>query len=483
MMSMGLRVLGAWLMLIGSACDEEQTPADAGPYDGAPQSCEPAVLGSPVEVVLDQHGSDVTWIEADRELVAVSTSAADGGSYVVSRFDANGVPRGETFTVQAGSPVQSALSLAAEGGVLAIAGLATRDEPGGNQRRNCLLGLVRLEDKTLVRANLRVSDATEDASVLHEAQSCNLTATSTGFVVAWQQFTTRDGDSGLFAQRFALDGALRGERMTLLENLIAKTADLALTRGSDGALIAYSAPYQSETTLAFVDEDSQRTQALAGVDTPIRTFVAAHDGFLLRTSRNLWLLDRDGQVTHGPREMGSSSLVAAIGDGYLTVDDEEYLVARSLDATLARSSEPLGISEDRDAYAIDLLSESDTTLIYGDAESLKLVNLGCGSKPAPLGPKTCPREADLQPLDPGCDDQTCHVVLRFDYLTLGTRGWSVTSAPAQSIDAAQAERAAPRSVRCQQRIPRQSTRRHRATSRFVLRQSRSQRLRWLCARQ
>lgn len=166
---------------------------------------------------------------------------------------------------------------------------------------------------------------------------------------------------------------------------------------------------------------------------------------MLQTATNLYQLNRSGSVLHGPHPLTLSTLVAPLGKGYATVERDEYLVARTLDSTLGKSSAPLGIRDDRGASAIALLplSTGDAWLIYGDGESNKLVKLGCGETPDAPGPKACPKTAEVQPLDPQCgEDDVCHVVLRFDYLTLGVRGWSVSSEPQQSIDAAQAEQAA-----------------------------------------
>jgi len=444
--------LGTWHLLslvLVAACDEgDAAPADAGadaaPYDGYPKSCEPALLGSPVKLTLDRNSYVSTWIEADGELIGVGPLAA-GGGYEIMRARANGEQRDERWTLQTDATFTSELSVAAKGGRLAIADLVSVTEPDGNQRRQCRLSVLRLADGSVVRADTRVSAPTENATVLNETQSCKLTAVESGFVVAWQQYTGAEGATGLFAQRFDLDGTPRGERIALLENALDKKADLALTSDGESALIAFRGGKQTVTTLAFIDPDAARTQPLDGVDTPIRTFVPAHDGFMLQTATNLYQLNRSGNVLHGPHPLTLSTLVAPLGKGYTTVERDEYLVARTLDSTLAKSSAPLGISDDRGASAIALvpLSTGDAWLIYGDGESNKLVELGCGGTPDAPGPKACPKTAEVQSLDPECgEDDVCHVVLRFDYLTLGVRGWSVSSEPQQSIDAAQAEQAA-----------------------------------------
>lgn len=450
LLGMKLNGFATWLSLVlVAACDEVTSiPADAGadaaPYDGDPNSCEPALLGSPVKVTFDPHLYPSTWIEADGELIGVGPLAADGG-YEITRIQANGEQRDERWTVQADATVDSQLSAAAVGGALAIASLGIATAPDGNQRRECLLSVLRLTDQSVVRANIRLNGPTESATIINEVQSCKLTAVSSGFVVAWQQYTTPEGATGLFAQRFALDGTPRGERVALLENALDKEADLALTSDGENALIAFRGGKESVTTLAFVEPDAARTQPLDGVDTPILRFVPAHDGFMLQTATNLYHLNRSGRVLHGPHALTFSTLVAPLGTGYVTVEPNEYLVARTLDSALAKTSVPLGISDDRGASAITLLpwSTSAALLLYGEAESIKLAKLGCGATPGSLGPKACPKVADFQPLDPECGEgDVCHVVLRFDYLTLGVRGWSVSSEPPRSTDASQAVQAA-----------------------------------------
>jgi hypothetical protein len=46
----------------------------------------------------------------------------------------------------------------------------------------------------------------------------------------------------------------------------------------------------------------------------------------------------------------------------------------------------------------------------------------------------CPQSKAFEPLDDGCPDAVCHVVLRLDYQTLELRGWTAVGGPRSDVD-------------------------------------------------
>jgi len=49
-------------------------------------------------------------------------------------------------------------------------------------------------------------------------------------------------------------------------------------------------------------------------------------------------------------------------------------------------------------------------------------------------PAACTASDGVEPLDDACAEEVCHVVLRFDYLTLEPRGWRVVGGPTAAIN-------------------------------------------------
>jgi hypothetical protein len=132
---------------------------DAAQYDATEPMCLPAQAA--VAVVLESEGrgssGPATWLWAADGVLAVAPNA-DGHGYQISRFASAGEPRGPSWTAFPDSAAQMSIKVAADGGLLAIAEPAAQVEPAtGNQRRSCRLGLVRLQDETLVQAPTRVS--------------------------------------------------------------------------------------------------------------------------------------------------------------------------------------------------------------------------------------------------------------------------------------------------------------------------------------
>jgi hypothetical protein len=119
---------------------------------------------------------------------------------------------------------------------------------------------------------------------------------------------------------------------------------------------------------------------------------------------------------------------------------------RSVDASLRTRSEPLGLSDERDARADQLLALTDGSwgaALYSERGQLRFAPLRCGDgKPPPVGPASCPQQQPLAALDDQCDDEVCHVLIRLDYLTLHVRGWSAIGGPRMSVDASAAKAAA-----------------------------------------
>jgi hypothetical protein len=159
------------------------------------------------------------------------------------------------------------------------------------------------------------------------------------------------------------------------------------------------------------------------------------------------LLDRSGKRLAGPSDEGSP-LFAPLSGGYVVVDDEEFegeerrLVARSLDATLSRPSAPSGLSFDRRAHGNQLLSTPDgkrVLFLYTEEDKLYGAPLECSSEPGPLERPTCPEMDRLTPLDPGCREEVCHVIVRLDASTLGVKAHALREGSLEPVDIDEAE--------------------------------------------
>lgn len=315
-------------------------------------------------------------------------------------------------------------------------------------RGTCRFGLVRLSDLESIQAPTRYSDPPAAETILHEASSCDVAALGDGFVLLWQQYVDdRDGNQSVFAQRIGTDGSARGERLTLYEGSTKYWfKGLAASLGDRVAVGVVPNP-SDPGKLVFIEESSFSSTALEHPDKrtsePIQQLMAAHGGFLARSLSAAWVLDRDGHTIAGPAKADFETRIAPLGDGYVQIAHPEYLTATTLSSKLDSPSAPLALSDDRDTTALDLIADPSgelaTLVHYGSSGDLTFVVLGCGDTPAePLGPQVCPADASPKLLDDGCTDDVCHGVIRFDYLTLGVRGWAVTGAAASETNAARA---------------------------------------------
>jgi hypothetical protein len=431
---------GSPLYVGGNQTGSAGADGNGGNADAGQPKCLPAVVGTPTKIVDPEQGSvaDATFTWADGRVVAVWPSAG-GRGYRVGEFDEDGAIQGGIWTAWLDASSQAGGRIAVSNGVLA---LLVQVGEGVNQRPSCRLGLARLKEREVLQDFILLSDSTEDDSILHETQQCDVVSTQSGFVAVWQQAMSRTSDSAsLFAQRVGLDGTLQGERVVLASDLTVKRAELAVTRDAARAVVAYRDAKQTNTTLAFIDAAEVRRTELA-LKSPLQTISAVHDGFAVQTYDELLVLDSTGASERGPIALPIGTLVGALGEGYVAVHHDEFLVARSIDGTLGLWSEPVGISENRSASARALVYAPDgssTALICADG---RFVRLGCGDSIDPPGPKRCPEVSELRPLDPGCGDAVCHGLVRFDYLTLGVLGWSVRGGAVSPVDAAGASLAA-----------------------------------------
>jgi len=124
---------------------------------------------------------------------------------------------------------------------------------------------------------------------------------------------------------------------------------------------------------------------------------------------------------------------------------DQFLLVQRLDGKLRKQGTPVGLSQERTATLRQLVSASDGSVavaFYFD-QSLRAVALRCGATtPPPLGPGQCPEKSAVSPLDDGCKESVCYAVIRFDYKSLGLKGYAIVGAPYQPTDAAAAKLAA-----------------------------------------
>jgi hypothetical protein len=358
----------------------------------------------------------------------------------VIQLDAAGALRGPVQDLWPGRAPSDVSEVAVAGHVLAV---VEQVFVGG--RPECVLGLASLPDVVSIQEPTRFSDPTEAETILNEAQYCSVTGTGDGFLVAWQQYTSRtSGAWSLFAQRYGLNGAPQGERMTLTSGGDFDRVDVpSLTVEGTRVTVAFSEIRGTTSTFAFI-EGNRLTTATAPVSGPLRTR-AAHGALIAQTNEQAWLLDANGSVRAGPVALPDTSL-GPLGEGYVSVAKEEYLVARTVDGNLAPASEPTGLSLDRSASWGQLVFAPDgtwTAVLHGDDGQRRLSRLTCSDQPPPPpGPPPCPEAGDVEPLDHGCTDPVCHLAIRLDYRTLGLRGYTSAGGPQSPVDAAEASEVA-----------------------------------------
>jgi len=283
----------------------------------------------------------------------------------------------------------------------------------------------------------RFSDPPDPDSILNEALACDVTALDDGFLVVWHQFVSSTSDaSAFFAQAFDREGGEVGDRLTLnTSNELA--GEFSVTSDGTRAVAVLQTARSGQSELVFIEGGELRSTALDTRVGGFATLAPAHDGFIARNGGTFSVLDPEGRLVAGPIELATSTQLAPLDDGYVFVANEEYLIARTLTADLGAPSAPTTISDNRLARSLQLVSAPDgshTVLLYVDDHQLHVARLACSdTMPPPLGPPACPEQSAVTPLDDGCSDPVCHVLVRLDYLTLGLRGWAVTGGAASPV--------------------------------------------------
>ncbi|MBN1609525.1 MAG: hypothetical protein JW940_23035 [Polyangiaceae bacterium] len=403
---------------------------------GAATTCYAALDADPVDLDAPSSAYAPAFASTEDGFVGVAPGA-DGG-YAITRYGADGALQGSVETLWPEVQYVPEAELAVSGDVLAIVDL---DVDKDTQRQVCRLAMVGLADVTALREPTRYSDAPTSASVLNEADACGLVAVDGGFVVLWHAQTSDTSDeSTLFAQGYDLDGNQEGDRLALA---VGDKRSGLFSAASDGtrAAVVVAGSKDAALELAFIEDGQLSAASLdPGVSglSDIVELAPARDGFIARAGDELSVLDRDGRLLHGPVSVDSTVRVAPLDAGYVLVSNEEYLVARTLDAELGELSDPTAISNDRAASASQLLYAPDGSrvgLIYNDSGQRRFVRLVCSdTPPASPGPSVCPTQPQVSPLDDGCTDPVCHVLVRLDYLTLGLRGWAAIGGDSSPVD-------------------------------------------------
>jgi hypothetical protein len=412
---------------------------DSGPSGGAtPPACSPALDGAPVDVQLAEGMSWPVFVAGDGGAIGVSGGPA---GYRLLELDRHGAIRTTTQTLWPGEIAAQTPQLALSGDVLAI---VDQQGVGSSQRQQCRLALVQPSSGTALRAPTRFSDETEDESILHEAGACLVGALDDGFLLVWWQNDSATSDEAkLLAQRVGRDGTEIGERITV--DAGSYKYELALATLGSRALIAHAGRGAQRSLLTVIDSDGAHDVPLT-IDVHVQALQPAHDGFLALGQEKAWALDREGHVVHGPLDLPLGTSIAPFGDEYATFGTEEYLSVRAIDASLHARSEPLGVSDERDAHPEQLLALADgswNAALFTEHGQLRFAPLRCdNAAPPPVGPASCQQQQPLVALDDGCDDEVCHVLIRLDYLTLHVRGWSAIGGPRMSVDASGAQAAA-----------------------------------------
>jgi hypothetical protein len=365
---------------------------------------------------------------------AWSGAARDGYRAVVLAADG---AQGEVRTLWPGQWTPDERGMANQVDVLAIAHQVA-DE---NRRQTCRIGFARLPAFESIEDPAQFSDPTEAGSVLNEAASCRVVAVRNGFLAVWWQIVSGTFDEGrIFAQGFTTEGDIRGDRLTLhATGFLDRPRHLTTTAWNSQAVVSFAT--REGSFLAVIDGDDVR---LHRTEDDLRVTGSGHGSLIGHTPQGVVLADESGQVVHGPVEMDGH--LAALGNGFVLTSHEEFLVAQALHGDLTVSSEPTRLSSDRRVYFRGLVPAPDgerAGALFSGEGGLRFSVLTCSDEPSPdPGPLACPEVASVTPLDPGCPDGVCHVVLRLDYLNLGLRGYTVRGGPPALVTAEDARDAA-----------------------------------------
>jgi hypothetical protein len=165
--------------------------------------------------------------------------------------------------------------------------------------------------------------------------------------------------------------------------------------------------------------------------------VFARGSFLARTAAALFLLDGVGRVQRDPIDVGARGTLAPLGDGYVAVEQGEQMFARAFDGELVSSSAlvPLVDSANASFEALVFAPDGSATLALFHDGGPFVASLACSDQPImPLTASSCPPASPLEPLASGCVDPVCHVVFRYDHLSLQLLGWAVRGGPLAPVD-------------------------------------------------
>jgi hypothetical protein len=441
----------------GGSSSTAGAPA-AGGNPQARTTCYAALDGAPVD--LDDVPDGWGWPEfalTDDGFVGVAAATDGGFGYAIMKYGADGTLQGSVATLWPDVQTYSRPRPAVSGDVLAMVEEYWDEESDAGL---CRIAMVRLSDMTAIL---------QPTSYSSYQANCNVVAVDNGFVAFWTKETDEEPSQRkwtAFAQSFDLDGNTVGDPLALAVHdcdRYCPTTFFAVSDGSRAAVLVGNS-VDTELDLAFI-EDGKLGTTLVEVDhtSGWRQLVPANGGLVVTGPGSLFAspdpdpeaparpgfllstLDREGGLLYGPvgvdyTQTGPGTwAVAPLDTGYVLVSKEEYLVARTLDAELAALSAPTGISDDPMAEAWQLLYAPDGSrvgLIYEDESfQLRFVGLKCSdTPPAAPGPSTCPRRPEVSPLDDGCTDRICHVMVRLDYLTLGLRGWAAVGGDSSPVD-------------------------------------------------
>jgi hypothetical protein len=279
---------------------------------------------------------------------------ATGTGYRLIELDRTGTARAPVRTLWPAETASEPPSIAVSGGVLA---LADRLKVGVNGRRTCRLGLSTLSGDSIL-APKRVSDVPDDETGLHEAFNCQVVAVQDGVLVVWHQRTGEQSPAiSTFAQGFGLDGQARGARLTL-DTSAAQPDQPWVTSDGTRALVAHADDGELLTPFTVVDGEQIDTVEIE-LEERIKELGSARGEYLVRTSSFLRVLDRELQLVRGPIDVGPRATIAPLGDGYVAVSNEDFVVARAYDGELAASSPVVMLSQDRAALAQSLVYAPD----------------------------------------------------------------------------------------------------------------------------
>jgi hypothetical protein len=404
---------------------------------GAAATCYAALDGDPVDLDDAPNSSYAPLFASTADGFVGVASGADGG-YAIMQYGVDGALQVSAETLWPDVQYVPEAQLAVSGDVLAIVDLGVDEDA---QRRVCRLAMVGLAEVTAIREPTRYSDAPTSASILNEVDTCGLVAVEGGFVALWHAWTSDTSDeSTLFAQGFDLGGNTVGDRLTLAVG-DKRSGLFSVASNGTRAAVVVAGSKDAALELAFIEDGKLSAASLdpkVSGSSDVLKLAPAHDGFIARAGDELSVLDRDGRLLHGPVSVDSTVRVAPLDNGYVLVSSDEYLVARTLDAELGAQSVPTAISDDRAASPSQLLYAPDggrVGLIYYDNGQRRFVRLVCSDTlPASPGPSVCPAQPEISPLDDGCADPVCHVMVRLDYLTLGLRGWAAVGGDVSPID-------------------------------------------------